>query len=78
MNALQTVQELPPAHSLVLNKFNTMRNHALIITKEFKSQEEALTVAGAVAKTGGRYSLVAATVYPFPIGLRNCRLHSHP
>ncbi|CAM9660913.1 unnamed protein product [Ectocarpus sp. 12 AP-2014] len=38
-----TVEELPPSHSLVLNKFNTMRNHALIITKEFQSQQEALT-----------------------------------
>lgn len=46
MNASQTVEDLPPGHSLVLNKFNTMRNHALIITKEFQSQEEALTVAG--------------------------------
>ncbi|CBN77659.1 Ap4A phosphorylase II [Ectocarpus siliculosus] len=35
--------ELPPSHSLVLNKFNTVRNHALIITTEFQSQQEALT-----------------------------------
>ncbi|CAN0436269.1 unnamed protein product, partial [Ectocarpus sp. 12 AP-2014] len=42
------VQELPPSHSLVLNKFNTMRNHALIITKEFQSQQEALTEEGMI------------------------------
>lgn len=42
----QTVEEIPPAHSLVLNKFNTMTDHALIITREFQPQEEALTEYG--------------------------------
>eukprot|EP00903_Cladosiphon_okamuranus_P012957 g12096.t1 len=37
------VEDLPPSHSLVLNKFNTMRNHGLVITKDFRSQEEALS-----------------------------------
>ncbi|CAM9937951.1 unnamed protein product [Scytosiphon promiscuus] len=43
LDSRMIVEELPPSHSLVLNKFNTMRNHALIITKEFQSQEAALT-----------------------------------
>ena len=42
----QIVEDLPPSHSLVLNKFNTMRNHGLVITKDFRSQEEALSEAG--------------------------------
>ncbi|CAN0535604.1 unnamed protein product, partial [Ectocarpus sp. 8 AP-2014] len=42
------VEELPPSHSLVLNKFNTVRNHALIITTEFQSQQEALTEEGII------------------------------
>eukprot|EP00752_Nemacystus_decipiens_P005376 g4876.t1 len=39
------VEDLPPSHSLVLNKFNTMRNHGLVITKDFRPQEEALSEA---------------------------------
>lgn len=40
------VEELPPAHTLVLNKYNTMTDHALVITKEFHPQEAALTELG--------------------------------
>lgn len=46
----QIVEEFPPSHSLVLNKFNTMRNHGLIITKEFQPQEAALTETGTFKK----------------------------
>lgn len=53
-NAVQIVQNLPPSHTLVLNKFNTVRNHALLITEEFQPQEEALTRAG---KRYSRYLL---------------------
>ena len=45
----QVVEDLPPSHSFVLNKFNTMTDHALIITKEFQPQDEALTVYGEMA-----------------------------
>ncbi|CAM9945064.1 unnamed protein product [Discosporangium mesarthrocarpum] len=40
----QIVEELSTGdHLLVLNKYNTMKDHALVITREFRSQDEALS-----------------------------------
>ncbi|KXZ56040.1 hypothetical protein GPECTOR_2g1592 [Gonium pectorale] len=36
------VRHLGPAHSLVLNKFNVVRHHTIVITREFRSQAEPL------------------------------------
>lgn len=38
------VDDLPPAHICVLNKFNVLKNHLLIITKRFEPQESLLTI----------------------------------
>ena len=35
--------ELPPSHSLIYNKFHYVKNHLLIITKEFEDQFSSLT-----------------------------------
>jgi sulfate adenylyltransferase (ADP) / ATP adenylyltransferase len=37
------VQELPPSHVLLLNKFNVVDNHTLIVTKQFEEQSSLLT-----------------------------------
>mmetsp|Transcript_17133 Transcript_17133/g.22631 ORF Transcript_17133/g.22631 Transcript_17133/m.22631 type:complete len:421 (+) Transcript_17133:47-1309(+) len=37
------IADVPPQHSLILNKFNTMADHALLVTKEWKSQSWMLT-----------------------------------
>lgn len=39
------VCHLSPTHSLVLNKFNIVPHHALVITREFIPQEDPLTAA---------------------------------
>jgi sulfate adenylyltransferase (ADP) / ATP adenylyltransferase len=37
------VQELPPSHVLLLNKFNVVENHTLVVTKDFEEQSSLLT-----------------------------------
>lgn len=39
------VAHLPPSHELLLNKFPVSANHALVVTREFEEQEDALNVA---------------------------------
>ena len=39
------VGDLPPAHVCLLNKFNVVDHHLLIVTREFEHQETALTPA---------------------------------
>eukprot|EP00054_Salpingoeca_dolichothecata_P018147 m.111081 g.111081 ORF g.111081 m.111081 type:complete len:278 (-) comp22754_c0_seq3:67-900(-) len=36
------VEELPPSHVLLLNKYNVVNNHILVCTKEFKEQNTIL------------------------------------
>ena len=44
-----TVRPLPPRHVLVLNKFNVLPHHLLIITEDFEPQEALLTVGDITA-----------------------------
>jgi ATP adenylyltransferase len=44
-----TVAELPPAHLCVLNKFNVIDHHMLIITRHFEDQQSLLTLGDWVA-----------------------------
>ncbi|MES9860967.1 MAG: hypothetical protein ABW157_17270 [Candidatus Thiodiazotropha sp. LLP2] len=37
-----TVSELSPTHIAVLNKFNVVNHHLLIVTSKFESQERLL------------------------------------
>ena len=37
------VAHLPPSHELLLNKFPVSMNHALVVTREFEEQEDALS-----------------------------------
>lgn len=37
------VAEAPPAHRLVLNKFCVIRDHLLLVTRDFEPQQQALT-----------------------------------
>jgi ATP adenylyltransferase len=39
-----SVSPLPPRHHAVLNKFNVLRHHLLIVTREYESQDAPLTV----------------------------------
>jgi ATP adenylyltransferase len=39
------VRHLSPSHSLVLNKFNIVPHHALVVTRRFERQEAPLTAA---------------------------------
>jgi ATP adenylyltransferase len=36
------VEDLPPRHFAVLNKFNVLHHHLLIVTRDFEAQEERL------------------------------------
>ena len=38
------VKDLPPNHICVLNKYNVINNHLLIVTKRFEAQEALLTI----------------------------------
>lgn len=38
-----TVCDLEPSHRLVLNKFNVVANHVLVITREFEPQSDPLS-----------------------------------
>lgn len=53
-----TICELPPHHIAVLNKFNVLENHVLVITRGFVHQESALSAddfsAVAAGLRGGR------------------------
>lgn len=48
-DARLVVALLPPAHTLVLNKFNVATGHVLIVTSAFEPQEAPLTPADAAA-----------------------------
>lgn len=43
------VRHLSPTHSLVLNKFNIVAHHVLVITQEFERQEDPLNAADLAA-----------------------------
>ena len=40
-----TVSDISPTHLSVLNKFNVVNHHLLIVTREFEHQEQLLTLA---------------------------------
>lgn len=48
-----TIGCLPPHHVAVLNKFNVLDNHVLVITRGFVHQEAPLTAADFAAMTAG-------------------------
>lgn len=43
------VQHLSDSHTLLLNKFNLVDHHVLVVTRAFESQDDALTAADLVA-----------------------------
>lgn len=46
------VEDRPPAHRLLLNKFNVIEHHALIVTRAFAPQTAPLTLADMQAAIG--------------------------
>ncbi|GFR46338.1 hypothetical protein Agub_g7909 [Astrephomene gubernaculifera] len=67
----QLLQESEPEHSLVLNKFNVVRHHVLVITRQFRSQAEPLY--------GGDLAAAMEVLQAMPRGgvaFYNCGPHS--
>ncbi|TFH86961.1 phosphorylase [Billgrantia azerbaijanica] len=46
------VAEVPPAHRCVLNKFCVIRDHLLLVTRDFEPQQQALNAADLAALAG--------------------------
>ena len=38
------MQHLSPTHTLLLNKFNVVAHHVLVVTRQFESQQDPLNV----------------------------------
>lgn len=57
------VQDLAPAHVLLLNKFNVMEDHALIVTRAFEDQSSLLTAADFTAMWACLNSLSGLAFY---------------
>ena len=62
-------QRQPPSHVLLLNKFNVLPHHALVVTSAFEHQTEALTVEDLDA------TWRALDAYPPPGETPPCILH---
>jgi ATP adenylyltransferase len=69
LEAALVVGDVSPTHSLILNKFNLVSHHAIVITKEFERQESALTVEDFDAFWNCVVNLEA-------LGFYNCGPHS--
>eukprot|EP00887_Chlorella_sp_A99_P007671 scaffold20.g7671.t1 len=66
------VCHLPPAHSLVLNKFNVMPYHLLVITREFESQADPLRTGDLAATRAAMAALAAAPGAGGALAFYNC------